>query len=62
MDTCYTPKKKDNVNGMMKHQDCRVSITYRKVKPKLVHELDPSGKVTHMLQDLFYISPDPKLK
>ncbi|MFD0764564.1 alpha-ketoglutarate-dependent dioxygenase AlkB [Mucilaginibacter lutimaris] len=50
------PRKKDNVNGEVKHRDRRVSITYRKVKSKSVHQLDPTGKVAHMLQDLFHIS------
>jgi alkylated DNA repair dioxygenase AlkB len=52
------PRKKDNVNGEVKHRDRRVSITYRKVKPKSVHQLEPTGKVAHMLQDLFHILPD----
>jgi alkylated DNA repair dioxygenase AlkB len=52
------PRKKDNVNGEVKHRDRRVSITYRKVISKRVHELDASGKVAHMLQELYHISPD----
>jgi len=47
------PRKKDVVAGEVKHRERRVSITYRKVKPKMVHAIDPNGKVAHMLHDLF---------
>ena len=49
------PRKKDAVNGTVKHRERRVSVTYRKVKPKLVHAIDPSGKVSAMLQEQFNI-------
>jgi len=39
------PRKKDNVNGTITHRARRVSITYRKVKPSKVHQINPWGKV-----------------
>ncbi len=52
------PRKKDKVDGELHHRDRRVSITYRKVKPKQVHPIDPQGKVAKILQETFYISPE----
>ncbi len=50
------PRKKDNIEGNVKHRDRRVSITYRKVKPKQVHSLNPEGKVAGMLRENFDFS------
>lgn len=50
------PRKKDIVNGISQHRERRVSITYRKVKPSMVHPINPSGRVAEMLRDLFLIS------
>lgn len=47
------PRKKDNVDGTVKYRERRVSVTYRKVKPKSVRPIDPSGKVAHMLYEKF---------
>lgn len=52
------PRKKDQVDGEVHHRDRRVSITYRKVKPKQVHPIDPNGKVAHLLQEKFDISAE----
>ena len=52
------PRKKDNIAGTVKHRDRRVSITYRKVKPKRVHPINPEGKVAKLLQEKFNISLD----
>jgi hypothetical protein len=52
------PRKKDNIDGTLKHRERRVSITYRKVKPKKVHPIDPEGKVAMLLQNTFNISPE----
>ncbi|KQM76256.1 hypothetical protein ASE74_19580 [Pedobacter sp. Leaf216] len=49
------PRKKDQVNGAIKHRERRVSITYRKVKPKLVHPINPDGKVAEILREKFNI-------
>jgi alkylated DNA repair dioxygenase AlkB len=45
------PRKKDNINGNISHRERRVSITYRKVKPTRVHQIDPNGRVATMLKD-----------
>lgn len=52
------PRKKDNIDGTLKHRERRISITYRKVKPKKVHPIDPEGKVAKLLQTQFNISPE----
>lgn len=52
------PRKKDNIDGNVKHRERRVSITYRKVKPKKVHSINPEGKVAKLLQDQFNVSPE----
>jgi alkylated DNA repair dioxygenase AlkB len=49
------PRKKDNINGTLKHRERRVSITYRKVKLKRVHSINPEGKVAKLLQEKFNI-------
>lgn len=49
------PRKKDKINGEFQHRERRVSITYRKVKPKRVTEMNPEGKVAKMLQEVFNI-------
>ncbi|WP_345955473.1 alpha-ketoglutarate-dependent dioxygenase AlkB [Mucilaginibacter sp. PAMB04168] len=50
------PRKKDNIDGNMKHRERRVSITYRKVKPKKVRPINPEGKVAKLLDETFGIS------
>lgn len=50
------PRKKDKVDGNIQHRERRVSITYRKVKPKRVKPLNPDGKVAKLLQEQFGIS------
>jgi alkylated DNA repair dioxygenase AlkB len=52
------PRKKDKIDGNLKHRERRVSVTYRKVKPKKVHPINPEGKVAQLLQDKFNISPE----
>ncbi|QJD96528.1 alpha-ketoglutarate-dependent dioxygenase AlkB [Mucilaginibacter robiniae] len=52
------PRKKDKVDGNVHHRERRVSITYRKVKPKKVHPINPEGKVAKLLQEKFNISPE----
>jgi len=52
------PRKKDNIDGQLKHRERRVSITYRKVKPSKVHPINPEGKVAQLLQEKFNISLD----
>ncbi|QXV66829.1 alpha-ketoglutarate-dependent dioxygenase AlkB [Mucilaginibacter sp. 21P] len=52
------PRKKDKIDGEVHHRDRRVSITYRKVKPKQVHPIDPNGKVARLLQEKFSISAE----
>lgn len=52
------PRKKDNIQGTVKHRERRVSITYRKVKPGKVHPINPEGKVAKLLQENFNISLD----
>ncbi|MFD0763270.1 alpha-ketoglutarate-dependent dioxygenase AlkB [Mucilaginibacter lutimaris] len=49
------PRKKDVIDGAAQHRDRRVSITYRKVKPKQVHAINPNGKVSGMLEKLLNI-------
>lgn len=52
------PRKKDNIDGQLKHRERRVSITYRKVKPSKVHPINPEGKVAQLLQEQFNITLD----
>jgi alkylated DNA repair dioxygenase AlkB len=52
------PRKKDKVDGELHHRERRVSITYRKVKPKKVHPINPEGRVAQLLQEQFHISPE----
>lgn len=52
------PRKKDNIDGQLKHRERRVSITYRKVKPSKVHPINPEGKVAQLLQEKFNIRLD----
>ncbi len=46
-------RKKDVVDGQVKHRERRLSITYRKVIMKKVKPLSPEGKVAKMLQEHF---------
>jgi alkylated DNA repair dioxygenase AlkB len=50
------PRKKDMVDGNVKHRERRLSITYRKVIPKKVKPINPDGKVAKMLLDQFQIN------
>jgi alkylated DNA repair protein alkB family protein 8 len=47
------PRKKDVVDGAVKHRERRLSITYRKVIMKKVVPINPEGKVAKMLQEHF---------
>ena len=49
------PRKKDTIDGNVKHRERRVSITYRKVILKKVKPINPDGKVAKMLQEQFNI-------
>jgi len=51
------PRKKDVVQGHVQHRERRVSITYRKVKPKRVKPINPEGKVAQLLKEKFNIVP-----
>ncbi len=46
-------RKKDIVEGHVKHRERRLLITYRKVIMKKVKPLNPDGKVAKMLQEHF---------
>ncbi|MCC9168798.1 alpha-ketoglutarate-dependent dioxygenase AlkB [Pontibacter harenae] len=46
-------RKKDIVDGIVKHRERRLSITYRKVIMKKVKPMNPDGKVANMLRDQF---------
>lgn len=50
------PRKKDLVDGEIKLRDRRLSITYRKVKERQVHPIDPNGKVAQVLREKFNVS------
>ena len=50
------PRKKDNIDGNLKHRERRLSITYRKVKTTKVKPINPEGKVAEMLRTLFNIN------
>jgi alkylated DNA repair dioxygenase AlkB len=52
------PRKKDVVAGNVQHRERRVSITYRKVKPKRVKPINPEGKVAKLLEEKFSIGID----
>lgn len=52
------PRKKDVVDGKVKHRERRLSITYRKVITKKVKPINPDGKVAKMLQEQFNINSD----
>lgn len=49
------PRKKDVVDGQIKHRERRVSITYRKVKPAKVKPMNPEGKVAQLLKEQFHL-------
>jgi alkylated DNA repair dioxygenase AlkB len=51
-------RKKDVVDGNVKHRERRLSITYRKVIMKKVKPINPDGKVARMLQEHFNINFD----
>ena len=53
-------RKKDVVEGVVKHRERRLSITYRKVIMKQVKHINPNGKVAQMLQEQFNINPDSR--
>jgi alkylated DNA repair protein alkB family protein 8 len=53
------PRKKDVVEGRVKHRERRLSITYRKVIPKKVVSINPDGKVAKMLKEQFGIHSHP---
>jgi alkylated DNA repair protein alkB family protein 8 len=53
-------RKKDVVDGAVKHRERRLSITYRKVIPKKVVPINPGGKVAKMLLDQFNIDTQRK--
>lgn len=46
-------RKKDVVDGNVKHRERRLSITYRKVIMKKVKPINPEGKVAMMLREQF---------
>lgn len=48
-------RKKDVIDGTVKHRERRLSITYRKVIMKKVVPINPEGKVAKVLQDQFNI-------
>ncbi len=49
------PRKKDKIDGNIKHRERRVSITYRKVLPKKVKGINSEGKVAEMLRKYYNI-------
>ena len=49
------PRKKDRLEGNVKHRERRVSITYRKVKTKRVKPINPEGKAAEMLLKYYNI-------
>jgi alkylated DNA repair protein alkB family protein 8 len=49
-------RKKDIIDGNVKHRERRISITYRKVIMKKVVPINPDGKVAKMLQEHFNIN------
>ncbi|MCX2575084.1 alpha-ketoglutarate-dependent dioxygenase AlkB [Pedobacter sandarakinus] len=50
------PRKKDVISGEIHHRDRRVSITYRKVKPDKVHQMNPDGRVASILREKFQLN------
>jgi hypothetical protein len=44
------PRKKDIIDGNVKHRERRWSITYRKVNINKVKPINPIGKVAEMLK------------
>lgn len=50
------PRKKDKLDGNVKHRERRVSITYRKVKMKRVKPINPEGKAAEMLRKYYNIN------
>ncbi|WP_051359661.1 alpha-ketoglutarate-dependent dioxygenase AlkB [Adhaeribacter aquaticus] len=51
-------RKKDIVDGNVKHRERRLSITYRKVIMKKVKPINPDGKVAQMLREQLNINFD----
>lgn len=49
------PRKKDKLDGDVKHRERRVSITYRKVKLQRVKPINPEGKAAEMLRRYYNI-------
>ncbi|MFC1226214.1 alpha-ketoglutarate-dependent dioxygenase AlkB [Pedobacter sp. BG31] len=47
------PRKKDLINGVIRHRGRRLSITYRKVKPSKVQQMNPEGRVAAILREKF---------
>jgi alkylated DNA repair dioxygenase AlkB len=47
------PRKKDKLDGDVKHRERRISITYRKVKPHRVKPINPEGKAAEMLRKYY---------
>lgn len=47
------PRKKDLVNGAIRHRGRRISVTYRKVKPSKVQQMNPQGRVAGILREKF---------
>ena len=50
------PRKKDTIEGQLRHRARRVSITYRKVKPAKVNRINPEGRVAAILREKFHVS------
>ena len=50
------PRKKDIIDGVIKHRGRRLSITYRKVINDKVKPINPDGKVAEMLKKHFNIN------
>lgn len=49
-------RKKDTIDGNLKHRERRLSITYRKVIPKKVKPINLDGRVAKMLREHFNIN------
>ena len=50
------PRKKDNIEGNIKHRERRLSITFRKVMPKKLKLINPEGKAAEMLRKYYNIT------
>lgn len=50
------PRKKDLINGVIRHRGRRLSITYRKVKPSKVQKINPEGRVAAILREKFKLT------